>query len=223
VLAAADYFRPFFDDPPAFVLIITIWLYGAGLGIKLIRGRKKNGAAGVLPTEAFERTIWPVWFPLLVAWVLMPGLAVKRRHPWLVISQDVLQDPGWWAVRWIAALTAVLSLILVMWCWRHMGRSWRVGVMPGARSALVTGGPYRCIRHPIYAFSMLLVLCSVVIVPTAAMILVALPHFVFMTLKARREEQVLLRIYGDAYAEYCERTGRFFPPLMSRRWRLCSR
>jgi protein-S-isoprenylcysteine O-methyltransferase Ste14 len=213
VLAAADYFRPFLDDPPAFILIITIWLYGAGMGIKLLRGRKQNGAAGLLPAEAFERRIWPVWFPLLVVWVLMPGLAVKRRHPWLVISEDVLQDPGWSAVRWLAALTAVLSLVLVMWAWRHIGKSWRVGVEPGEKSALVTRGPYRFIRHPIYAFNMLLVLCSMVIVPTAAMLLVALPHIVFMTFKARREEQVLLGVYGAAYADYCRRTGRFFPLL----------
>ena len=71
--------------------------------------------------------------------------------------------------------------------------------------------PVRRIRHPIYAFSMLLMLCSAVIVATMPMMVVAAIHVVLMNLKARNEERHLLHAHGDAYASYLRRTGRFLP------------
>jgi len=83
--------------------------------------------------------------------------------------------------------------------------------MPGQKTALVTDGLYASIRHPIYAFNILLVLCSMVVVPVIPMVLVATPHIVFMLLKARREEQFMRETHGQIYIDYCKRTGRFFP------------
>lgn len=215
--AVVDYFRAFYGDPPSAILVIMIWTYAAGLGVKLLRTRGKGGmAAGLMPREAFERKVWPFWFPLVIGWALMPGMAVQRRHPALVIPSAILDDPGWLAARWIAAGGAILALALVMWCWAYMGVSWRVGIIPGDQATLVTSGPYRLIRHPIYTFSMLLVLCSMVVVPTLAMILVATPHIVIMVLKALREEQFLIKTHGRVYAEYCERTARFLPRINRR-------
>jgi protein-S-isoprenylcysteine O-methyltransferase Ste14 len=216
-VCVTDYFRPFVADPPGFVLVITIWCYAASLGIKLLRAHGKDGlATGLVPRDAFERGIWPLWFPLLFAWALMPGLAIKRRHPWLVISEAVLAYPGVSTARWIAAAAAVASFCTVIWCWLQMGAQWRVGVLPGEETMVISRGPFRIIRHPIYAFTSLLVLCSMVIVPTLAMTLVALPHIALMYFKSRREEQLLLRTHGELYAAYCRRTGRFLPRINPR-------
>jgi protein-S-isoprenylcysteine O-methyltransferase Ste14 len=213
-IIVAEYFRPFIEDPAGFVLVIIIWSYAAGLGIKLLRGRGTGEvSAGLVPKDPFERRIWPLWFPLLIAWVLMPGLAIKRRHPWLVISETLLADPVMSTARWSAAIVAVASFCAVIWCWVQMGRQWRVGVLPGAQTAVISLGPFRFIRHPIYAFTSLLVLCSMVIVPTLAMTIVALPHIVLMYFKSCREEQLLLRTHGEIYAAYCRRTGRFLPRI----------
>lgn len=215
--SVADYFRPLVDDPPGLILVITIWSYAAGLGLKLLRARPTGEmAAGLVPTDRFERRVWPVWFALLLAWALMPGLAIKRRHAWLVISETLLAHPAMLTLRWIAAVSAAASFCAVIWCWVELGRYWRVGVTPGEKAVLIARGPYRFIRHPIYAFTSLLVLCSMVIVPTLAMTLVALPHIILMFLKSRREEQLLLQAHGDVYAAYCKGTGRFLPRINRR-------
>ena len=39
-----------------------------------------------------------------------------------------------------------------------MGKDWRMAVTDEPEQALITDGPYGRIRHPIYAFSILLVL-----------------------------------------------------------------
>jgi protein-S-isoprenylcysteine O-methyltransferase Ste14 len=45
---------------------------------------------------------------------------------------------------------------------------------------------------------------------------VAVLHVTLLILKARNEERCLLQSHGEAYAEYCRRTGGFFPRLASR-------
>lgn len=210
--AAAAYFSSFVDNPQAFVLVLTIWLYGASGGVMLLRARAKYGhGIGLVPQQRFERWLWVVCVPLLIVWVLMPGLAVKRRHDWLIIPEFALHDPLIFWARWIAAAGATISLLAVISCWLRMGQSWRIAVMPGQKTALVTDGFYAYIRHPIYAFNMLLVLCSMVVVPTIPMVLVATPLLVFMIVKARREEQFMREVHGQIYIDYCKRTGRFFP------------
>ncbi len=78
-----------------------------------------------------------------------------------------------------------------------MGRDWRMDVAPGRKTDLITDGLYARIRHPIYAFSILLMLCSAAIVPTAPMALIAVTHVVLMNIKARNEERHLQDVHGD--------------------------
>ena len=210
--AVVTYLSSFLDDPPGFVLLATIWLFGASAGVMLLRARRKYGHdIGLIPQQRFERWLWLASVPLLVVWVLMPGLALKRRHAWLVIPEVALHDPVIVSVRWLAAGGAVLSWLVVIRCWLRMGESWRVAIMPSEKTALVTDGLYATIRHPIYAFNIVLVLCSMVVVPTVPMALVATPLILLLIVKARREERFMRETHGQVYADYCRRTGRFFP------------
>ena len=86
-----------------------------------------------------------------------------------------------------------------------------MAVAVGEKTNLITDGPFRRIRHPIYAFSILLMICTAVVVPTWPMLAVAVTHIVWMNAKARNEERHLLMTQGDDYARYMQRTGRFLP------------
>ena len=96
-----------------------------------------------------------------------------------------------------------------------MGDDWRMDV--GSRKTpLITDGLFRFIRHPIYTFSMLLVVCSALAVPTVPMIGIAAILLTLWNLKARNEEHHLSAVHGEAYRRYVARTGRFLPRLSSR-------
>jgi len=92
-----------------------------------------------------------------------------------------------------------------------MGRSWRMGINPDDKTQLVITGPYAYLRHPIYALSSLLMLCTMVIVPSPAMIVVGCTHLLLLQWEARREEKYLTALHGNTYANYARRTGRFVP------------
>ena len=114
-------------------------------------------------------------------------------------------------LRWAAAGIGALCLHGSIRAWRRMGRNWRMAVAPGQKTELVTGGPFARVRHPIYALSMLLMLCTLAVVPTLPLLLIAAVHITLMLLKAHNEERFLKGVHGAAYADYCRRTGRFVP------------
>lgn len=203
-------------DLPAAVLTATIWAYWLCVGVMIVRVRRKTRKQpGVIPRQRLERLMWLVWVPLVAAWVSLPYLAATRSvPPWAV--PDFARNPSLTASRWAAAAIAIACLGLSIECWVRMGSRWRMAVVPGERTELVTSGLYAWIRHPIYTFSITLMLASAIIVPTAPMLVVAAIHVSLMVIKARNEEAFLRGVHGEAYARYCAQTGRFFPRLIGR-------
>lgn len=205
-------------DIPGIVLIATIWAYWLGVGVMIHRVRRKARARDVVvPEDRLERYMWIVWVPLVVAWLVLPYLAVTRSHPMLAVPEFARASAAYAALRWVAAAGAVASLALTVDCWARMGRNWRMGVSLDRTTELVTSGLFGRVRHPIYALSILLMLCSVAIVATPPMLAVGVVHVALMIVKARNEERHLVRTHGDAYRAYLASTGRFLPRLGARR------
>jgi len=202
-------------DFPGIILTATIWAYWLGIGAMIIRVRRKaRRSAGVVPHQRIERLMWIVWVPLVAAWNVLPYLALVRRHsPLLYPPAFALEDPLYATLRWLAALCAVVCLVLTAWCWARMGTNWSMAIRERDSGELITDGLFARVRHPIYALSMILMLCSVVVVPTLPMALLGVAHFGLNHLKARNEERHLLKMHGTAYATYVQRTGRFLPRL----------
>jgi protein-S-isoprenylcysteine O-methyltransferase Ste14 len=93
-----------------------------------------------------------------------------------------------------------------------MGASWRVGIDDGERTELVTGGPFRIVRNPIYAAMLPAVLGLALLTPNAVALAGFLVVLASLELQVRVvEEPHLLRVHGDEYARYAERVGRFLP------------
>jgi protein-S-isoprenylcysteine O-methyltransferase Ste14 len=164
-----------------------------------------------VPEQRKERYMWLVWVPLVALWVTLPYLAEMRTSGPLALPDFASRLPVYAGLRWAAAIIALFCLAFSIRCWLQMGRNWRMDVSSSDRTELITEGLFSRIRHPIYAFSMLLMLCSAAILPTFPMLAVAAVHIVLMNMKARNEERHLLQAHGEAYARYLAQTGRFFP------------
>lgn len=123
------------------------------------------------------------------------------------------------AARWPAPprswppMLFLLAVAVVLGVWTLGYNRWgnfniRPELRRGAR--LVTGGPYRHIRHPMYA-SVLLGVGALVVAdarPWRIALLVAL--LVVLMLKAAREEEYLREAFPE-YAAYASRTWRLVP------------
>ena len=199
-------------DLPGVLLTATIWTYWLGVGVMILRARRAtHRLAGLVPEQTLERLMWILWVPVVALWLVLPYLALVRSHDLVGSVPAFTREAPYVVLRWVAAICAVACLLLTSVCWSRMGRHWRMDVPLKGEEPLITDGPFRHVRHPIYALSMLLMVCSALIVATAPMLVVAILHLLLMYFKARNEERHLLSVHGDACQRYCARTGRFLP------------
>ena len=119
------------------------------------------------------------------------------------------------ALAVLAAALAVFSVWFVVASARTLGRQWSFAARVVEGHRLVTEGPYRIVRHPIYTgmFGMLLATCVATSHWLAAPFAVAV--FVAGTLvRVRSEEKLLRETFGDEYETYARRVRAFIPGLL---------
>ncbi len=110
------------------------------------------------------------------------------------------------------AVLAVGGLLATAGAQLAMGEAWRIGVDPGERTQLVTGGPFALVRNPIYTGMIPFFAGIALLVPNALTIAAAVLLVVALELQTRLVEEPYLRdVHGAEYADYSARVGRFLP------------
>ncbi len=148
--------------------------------------------------------------PLGAAWIAAIVVYVAKPE-WL--SSSACPLPIW--SRWLGAVLWVLSLALLVWTYQALGRNLTDTVAPRGNATLVTSGPYRFVRHPMY--SSFLGIAAGLALLTANWLIGAGGMLVWLLMATRtsREEAALIDRFGEDYRTYCRRTGRFLPRLTS--------
>jgi protein-S-isoprenylcysteine O-methyltransferase Ste14 len=113
----------------------------------------------------------------------------------------------------LLAITLITGLILALWAYYNMGsKIYSPFPQPRKGSKIVEGGPYKYIRHPMYAG---LLLISIVLFLSQANFLnfFILMIFVYVTNeKATLEEKLLTNLHNQ-YTDYAIKTKMFIPFL----------
>ena len=202
-------------DVPVLIVALTVTAYWLRVGAMVVRARRKQHRdVGIVPERRAERMMWLLFVPIVAAWCALPWLAVNREAGALALPLFARDFP-YALVRWLGAAVALSCFVLTLRAWRRMGRDWRMDISKD-NTTLITDGLFARIRHPIYAFSIAMMIATTIVLPTWPMIVVAIVHVALMNVKARNEESHLARLHGEAYAKYVARTGRFFPRAAER-------
>ena len=114
------------------------------------------------------------------------------------------------------ALIFFSALALYVWGYRTLGAMFTASTSFGVRlmadQRLVTSGPYRFVRHPMYLAVILAGFGGLFLYRTWAMLVFALTMF-GLTLRARREEQALVAEFGEEWKNYARQVPGWFPGL----------
>ena len=105
-----------------------------------------------------------------------------------------LEGPEIQDTRWLPTTVQVIALIGWTASLISLGRSF--GIVPADRG-LVQHGPYRYLRHPIYAFEELFLLGYLIAVPTPQSAIIIAIGFSLQVVRIIREERIL-----QGYEEY---------------------
>lgn len=191
---------------------IAFWVLLGGMLLMRAYSSLRVRRAGerVMPDrEAVKRegrgmfAIRVVMFFLLLGW-----LALYAINPtWMGVLSAPFPD-------WLRLAGFALGLAsLGFWSWTQvaLGKEWSPQLQLREEHHLVTTGPYTRIRHPLYT-AMLGYGTSLALV-TANWVFIVLAAAVIAGLFARipKEEQMMIKEFGEEYKAYMQRTGRFFP------------
>jgi protein-S-isoprenylcysteine O-methyltransferase Ste14 len=122
----------------------------------------------------------------------------------LLVFLLVMFWPGEWNIeRWVGAIIAIPSMVLLLTARFQLGRSFSVS--PQART-LVTRGLYSKIRNPMYVFSALLVLGFLFTLQNPFLFVILAVLVPTQIIRAHQEGKVLEAKFGEEYREYRKKT-----------------
>jgi protein-S-isoprenylcysteine O-methyltransferase Ste14 len=105
------------------------------------------------------------------------------------------------------------GLALALWARFYIGRNWGMPMTRRQEPELVTTGPYRFIRHPIYTGIILAFVGTAVATTLVGLIWVAVIAG-FFTYSATREEKFLAGQFPDTFPAYKARTKMLIPFIL---------
>lgn len=138
--------------------------------------------------------------------LFFPALVVFRSSP-EGLAALILAASG--------CLLATAGAALILWSRIELGAAWSLVPMAGETTGLVATGPYRLVRHPIYLGFFMLTAGEALAFASwpAALVLLGgiVPSFVW---RARREDALLARSFGERYRHYRAQTRMILPYLI---------
>jgi protein-S-isoprenylcysteine O-methyltransferase Ste14 len=152
---------------------------------------------------------------------IMIALRIGGGLIWLLILAYMISPPAiTWAtiplpswLRWLGILGGFTAVISLIWMFRSLGMNITDTVVTRREHTLVTHGPYRWIRHPLYTFGALLFLSLSLVTQIWLIPLLAIPTMAILMQRTSIEEKSLQDRFGEEYTQYSESTGRFFPRI----------
>ncbi len=115
-----------------------------------------------------------------------------------------------WVLAGVGAALVAAGLGLAVWARIHLGRNWGMPMTQRAEPELVTSGPYRLVRHPIYS-GLLLAILGTTLVRNLFGLLFVLAAGAFFVYSARVEERNLAATFPSTYPAYKSRTKMLIP------------
>lgn len=196
------------SETTARILLGVLWIALAAIRLYYIR------LGGAFSKEERRTSTWkregaalPAIRLLMLPWLFAVGLYFVAPGRLDAFQLDL---PAW--LRWLGAGVWLLSLVLLVWVHRALGRNFSGLLRTRADHELVTWGPYRWVRHPMYPTFLLL---SIGMLLLTAHWVIGAPVFVgvalVMALRTPREEAMMVERFGDDYRRYAARVGRYLP------------
>jgi protein-S-isoprenylcysteine O-methyltransferase Ste14 len=128
---------------------------------------------------------------------------------WLSVSQGGEPPIG---LRLLGTAMCLCGLLAIAWGSATLGSFLTPFPRPTERHELVTGGPFRWVRHPIYAGVLLTALGACLVSGSWLAVAFWVGLCALFDLKSRREEAWLAQRHPE-YLEYRRRTRKFVPWL----------
>lgn len=180
------------------VLIIFLAIF---IDFLLLSGQKgvKKEKKSIVETGTMTIFFVGYYFLLMPRWATFPVVSIFIKHSLMITGTAMI----------------VLGCIINVLGRVYLGNNWANHIKIYDQHRLIIRGPYRLVRHPLYASIMLMFYGGVLLFRNYVdFITVSLIFIPFMYYRAKQEEKLLLLTF-DEYASYQKKVGMFFPKFKS--------
>jgi protein-S-isoprenylcysteine O-methyltransferase Ste14 len=194
----------------SFFHTISLVVIGSSMTISIYFRHKANQTGEKIDTAQEGAVILNLRriFGLLL-WLSI--LAYLINPAWMRWSS--LPLPIW--LRWLGVALMAACLPLIYWIFSSLGKNVTPTVVTRQAHSLVTHGPYRWVRHPLYTVGFLAFAGLSLAAANWFMGGVLLLGMIPLALRTPLEEARLIERFGDEYQAYMQQTGRYLPRLAS--------
>lgn len=148
---------------------------------------------------------WFAWRILFIVLVIL----VVRSNAFNNFDATFLKHTSS-AINFIGIAVCALGIGFAMWARVYLGENWGTPMSVKEDTELVTDGPYKYVRHPIYAGVLIAMIGSALAGDAVWLVtfIIVLAYFAFM---ATREEKHLTEVFPEKYPAYKKRTKMLLP------------
>lgn len=147
------------------------------------------------------------WSSLFIfAVIVLTSVLADISH----VKLDYIVADHYFLLGVIGALFVYAGLGLAIWARRCLGKNWALPMAVKSDARLVTTGPYKYVRHPIYS-GFLLALLGTGLVEAISWLFVLLFAAVYFTYSAIQEDKSLEAQFSKKYLAYKSRTKFLIP------------
>jgi protein-S-isoprenylcysteine O-methyltransferase Ste14 len=190
------------------VFRVLTGLYIVGLfGISGYYRHRAHRQGGAMRSREGQHAVALVRLYALLIW--LPLLAYLINPTWVAWARLPLPD----VARWSGAGLALLTLPLAYWVFSSLGNNVSPTQATRTGHQLVTRGPYRFVRHPLYTTGVFGFAALALMSAMWWIVVAVVPALLFLMWRTPHEEARLVETFGEEYQAYARRTGRFVPKL----------
>lgn len=157
-------------------------------------------SVGVKAGQSRSSRFWGARLGLMLVTVLLLRTGVLTGHA--KTSDPWMEGAG--------LVIFVLGLGLAVWARRYLGRNWGMPMSRKVDPELVTTGPYRHVRHPIYSGLLLAVIGTAIAVSIYTLVAVVVLG-AYLLYSARTEERFMASQFPDSYPLYQQSSKMLVP------------
>jgi protein-S-isoprenylcysteine O-methyltransferase Ste14 len=162
------------------LVLLGYWIL-ASFSVKTARERAKPAA------------LWRFRLVQLVTFCLLGGVVPCRPFNLELWPASMTTSAGGIAV-------CFAGLLVALWARWTLAGNWSASVTYKERHELITNGPYRFVRHPIYSGLILMMLGTVLVLGRLDSVVGFVLRLVAYYFKMRKEEAVMSRHFAEEYA-----------------------
>lgn len=177
------------------ILFVVVWLIAATL-------TKRS----VYHENRLARLRYTIFLALGV-WLLFRGARLRFPFNVSIIPRNDL-------IAAIGAIACVVGLVFCIWARLVLGRNWSGTITLKEDHELITRGPYRWVRHPIYTGLLAMCVGTMLVTDHVAGFLGLALIFVSIWIKLRYEEALMLRQFPTEYPQYRKRVKTIIPFIL---------